>query len=147
MRSFVNKGGRSDPIFGRKASILVPPLVPERYRCSKMRGSVYLQNCKRFFLPSSSSVFAHSLSQLEDENLKFQEDITSNVRQFDENEKKSVSLLDALDEVGISFELRGFCSADMQALLDWERLQMDDDTEQWARDTQIPSISDPTTIV
>lgn len=39
--------------------------------------------------------------QLEEENLKLQEVMASNVEQFNENEKKTESLLDVLDEVGI----------------------------------------------
>jgi hypothetical protein len=44
------------------------------------------------------------LPQLEDGNLKFQEEIASNVRQFDENEKKAESLLDMLDEVWMTLQ-------------------------------------------
>ncbi|KAF9646490.1 hypothetical protein BDM02DRAFT_3004751 [Thelephora ganbajun] len=66
------------------------------------------------------------LQELEDENLKLQEEIASNVRQFEENEKTSESLLDTLDEV----------------LREWERLPADD-MSQWAREMiQQRSMSD-----
>jgi len=60
-----------------------------------------LQNCKRYFHRSPSSAVTYVLFQLEDENIKLQEEITSNVRQFNENEKQAESLLDVLDEVWV----------------------------------------------
>ncbi|KAF9779281.1 hypothetical protein BJ322DRAFT_1089567 [Thelephora terrestris] len=70
------------------------------------------------------------LQELEDENLRLQEEIASNVRQFDENEKKSETLLDTLDEV----------------LQEWERLPVED-MSQWARDMiQQQSMSDKSKI-
>lgn len=72
-------------------------------------------------------------SQLEDENLKLQEEIASNVRQFNENEEKAESLLDVLDEVGA---LPPFCfspSPGTQVLREWECLPTDE-MSQWARE-------------
>jgi len=51
----------------------------------------------------TSFIFTRSCPfQLEDENLKLQEEIESNVRQFNENEKGAENLLDVLDQVGMS---------------------------------------------
>jgi len=70
------------------------------------------------------------LQELEDGNLQLQAEIGSNVHQFDENEKKSGSLLDVLDEV----------------LREWEGLPADD-MGQWAREMiQQRSMSDKSTI-
>jgi hypothetical protein len=146
MRSFANKGGRSDQIFGGRTFILALPLAPERYRYSKGRESVCLQNCKRYLHFPSSSATAHSPSQLEDENLQFQEELTLNVRRFDENEKKTESLLDVLDEVGISLELRNFCSAKIKALRDWENIPREE-MAQWVKDMEKPPIGDEAMVV
>lgn len=83
---------------------------------------------------------------MEDENLRLQGEIASNVRQFYENEKNSEDLLELLDEVGVSLKPRGFGSTNMQALRDWERLPRDD-MMQWIKDMQRPSISDEPTMI
>ena len=70
----------------------------------------------------------------------------SNVRQFDENEKRSESLLDVLDEVGIHPSNFVTFIDSVQALRDWEHLPRDD-MMQWSRDLVEPSISKETTIV
>jgi len=86
------------------------------------------------------------LSQLEDENLKLQEEIASNVRQFKENEKKAETLLDVLDEVGMPVRSHCSFSPDAQVLREWERLPTDD-MSQWAREMiQQQSTSDKSTI-
>lgn len=72
----------------------VPLLERERERL--------LAELQEVFLLTPPSAIAHAPSQLEGENLRLQEEIASNVRQFGENEKKAESLLDVLDEVGIS---------------------------------------------
>lgn len=108
MRSFANKEGRFDLIFGGRTSTLALPLAPERYRYSKRNGNVCLQNYKRYFNSPQSSAISHPPPQLEDENVMLQEEITSNDRQFDENEKSSESLLDVLDKVRTSVERRNF---------------------------------------
>lgn len=93
-----------------------------------------------------SPALAHALFQLEDENLQLQEEIASNVRQFNENEKKAESLLDVLDEVGIPFQFHRSSSPDTQVLREWERLPADD-MNQWAREMiQQQSTSDKSTI-
>lgn len=58
-----------------------------------------MQSYKKYFHRLPSPIIAHTPSQLEDENLKLQKEIASNVCQFNENEKKAESLLDVLDEV------------------------------------------------
>lgn len=73
------------------------------------------------------------MSQVEDENLKLQDEIASNVCQFDENEKKSETLLDMLDEVQMFLFPFNRRSSRTQALREWERLPTDD-MSQWARD-------------
>lgn len=71
------------------------------------------------------------LQELEDENLKLQKEIASNVRQFGGNEKKSESLLDMLDEV----------------FREWERLPADE-MGQWTREMiQQQSTSDSSMIL
>ena len=60
---------------------------------------------------STLIAITHVLPQLEDGNLKLQEEITYNVRQFDENEKEAESLLDMLDEVWISLQFYCYCSS------------------------------------
>ena len=86
------------------------------------------------------------MPQLEDENLQMQNKIASNVRQFEENEKQSESLLDMLDEVRMPLELRHLRSHSTQVLREWERLPADD-MSQWAREMiQQRTMSDPSTI-
>jgi hypothetical protein len=72
----------------------VPLLERERERL--------LAELQEVFPSISLIAVTHVLPQLEDGNLKLQEEIASNVRQFDENEKKAESLLDVLDEVWMS---------------------------------------------
>jgi hypothetical protein len=75
-----------------------------------------------------------------------QEEIASNVRQFDENEKKSETLLDTLDEVWTLLRPRCLSSSSTQVLQEWERLPVDD-MSQWARDMiQQQSMSDKSKI-
>ena len=83
------------------------------------------------------------MPQLEDENLQMQNEISSNVRQFEENEKQSESLLDMLDEVRMPLELRRLCSHSTQILRERERLPADDMSE-WTREMiQQRTMSDP----
>jgi len=72
----------------------VPLLERERERL--------LAELQEVFSLNYPTTIAHVPPQLEDENLELQEEITSNVRQFDENEKNAESLLDVLDQVCIS---------------------------------------------
>ena len=116
----------------------IPLLEKERERLL-----AELQEVRLLTLPST---IAHSVPQLEDENLQMQNEIVSNVRQFEENEKQSESLLDMLDEVRMPLELRRLCSQSTQVLREWERLPADD-MSQWAREMiQQRTMSDPSTI-
>ena len=124
---------------------MLPPGL-EPYRFLKERGNDYLQNYKRYFHRPHSSAITHTPSQLEDGNLKLQEEIASNVCQFNENEKKAEGLLDMLDEVGMSLLFYFPSSPNAQVLREWERLPADD-MSQWAREMiQQRSMSDKSTI-
>ena len=86
------------------------------------------------------------MPQLEDENLQMQNEIVSNVCQFEENEKQSESLLDMLDEVRIPLKLRRLRSHSTQVLRERECLPADD-TSEWTREMiQQRTMSDPSTI-
>lgn len=122
------------------------PLGLELYRYLKGRGSDCLQSYKRYLYRPPSPTISHSPPQLEEGNLKLQEEIASNVRQFNENEEKAESLLDVLDEVGISLRSCFFSSPNVQVLREWECLPADD-MSQWAREMiQQRSMSDKSTI-
>ena len=79
------------------------------------------------------STIAQFLSQVEYENLKLQDEIASNVRQFDENEKKSETLLDTLDEVHMFLFFLYPHSSSTQVIRERMRLPADN-MSRWARD-------------
>ena len=72
------------------------------------------------------------MPQPEDRSLRTQDDIASNVRQFDKNKKNPESLLNILDDVRMPLELRCLCLPGIQVLREWERLQAEDKS-QWTR--------------